>query len=184
VVDKLRKNSYEITYPMKIDPKKLFVIKFLVLVVAGYIIVALNQVNDRVVVPFTEGIATASASLLRLLGQPVISDSTLIRSDSFSVVINNGCNGLEAMIILSAAVLAFPASFLRRTGGLVAGFVLIQLVNLVRVVSLYLIGRYYSSAFDVFHSGVWQIAVIAVAITIFIVWSLKFARPASPQLSQ
>jgi exosortase H (IPTLxxWG-CTERM-specific) len=154
-----------------------FVAKFILLVVAGYVLIALNQINDWLIVPFTEQIARVSAAVLQLLGQPVTASSTIITSEAFSVAINNGCNGVEAMILLGAAILAFPASISRRVGGVLGGIVLIQLLNLVRVVSLYLIGRYHYSLFQLFHTTVWQIVIITLTIVMFLLWSQKIAAP-------
>ena len=49
-----------------------------------------------------------------------------IASPRFSVNIENGCNGLETALLLAAAVLAFPASWVERAAGFVAGFAVIQ----------------------------------------------------------
>ena len=50
--------------------------------------------------------------MLRALGEPVVADATRLRSSAFTVDVKNGCNGVEAMLILVAAVRAFPASWL------------------------------------------------------------------------
>jgi exosortase/archaeosortase family protein len=81
---------------------------------------------------------------------------------------------------LIAAILAFPASLRSRLGGIAAAAVAIQLLNLVRLASLFWLGEHYRSVFDFFHVGVWQSLIILAAISLFVLWSLRFAerRPA------
>ena len=97
--------------------------------------------------PFTGGIARASGAALNLLGQHVTMQGTVIRNARFAVNIRNGCNGVEAMLIFLAAVLAFPASWKSRLAGLGLGILAIQVVNLVRVVALFLTGIYFPKIF-------------------------------------
>ena len=111
-----------------------------------FTLISWNPVNDRVIEPFTGAIARAGGATLSLLGQQTKMNGTIIRNDRFAVNIRNGCNGVEAMLIYFAAVLAFPASWKSRLLGVALGFVAIQLVNLVRVVALFLTGVYFPQA--------------------------------------
>ena len=91
--------------------------------------------------------------------------------------IRNGCNGVEAMLIFLAAVLAFPASWKSRLTGLALGIVAIQLVNLVRVVALFLTGVYFPRIFDTSHTVIWQTIVILFGVLLWIFWANRFAAP-------
>jgi exosortase H (IPTLxxWG-CTERM-specific) len=132
-----------------------------------------RPVNDRVVVPFTERIVRVSSVALRAIGEPVAAEGTQIRSAAFAVDVKNGCNGVEAMLILFAAVLAFPASWRQRLYGLLAGIAVIQLLNLVRVVSLFWLGVHHREVFETFHAAVWQTLLILVAVGLFVLWSRR-----------
>lgn len=158
---------------MKLDRQKRFLIMFFVILLGSFALVAWNPVNDAVIVPFTEMITQWSAATLRLVGQPVTVQSTVMGTPEFLVDVKNGCNGVEAMLILLAAVLSFPAPLKMKLAGLGAGAVLIQLVNLIRIDSLYLLGRYYPEVFELFHGAIWQIAVVLVAVGFFLWWSRK-----------
>jgi exosortase/archaeosortase family protein len=103
---------------------------------------------------------------------------TAIRNHAFAVNIKNGCNGVETMIIFLAAVLAFPATFKSRAIGLGLGLVAIQLINLVRVVALFLTGAYFPKFFDSSHTVVWQTIVILFGVFLWIFWANRFAAPA------
>lgn len=153
----------------------LFLVKFFAILVAAYLLIAWNPVNDHVIVPFTAGVAKVSGVLLQGIGQPVDVHGTVIRSSRFGVNINNGCNGVEAMLILLASIVAFPASLKARAIGLALGAVCVQLLNAVRIVTLYLLGAYQPRLFDMFHTAVWQILVILSAIAFFLIWSARVA---------
>ncbi|HEX2252546.1 MAG TPA: exosortase H [Thermoanaerobaculia bacterium] len=155
-----------------------FLVLFLVLLGGGFSFIAWTPVNDGFVEPFTAGIARVSAVTLDLLGQDVTRSGTIITSDRFAVNIRNGCNGLETVLIFLAAVLAFPAPWRSRAVGVVLGVAAIQVVNLVRVVALFLTGAYMPDLFDASHTVIWQTVVILCGVLLWIVWADRFARPA------
>ncbi|MGZ6987429.1 MAG: hypothetical protein ACXVH0_00555 [Thermoanaerobaculia bacterium] len=55
---------------------------------------AIQPVNDHIVVPFTEVLVRISTALLVVLGEKTVSFGTLIQSPAFAVDVKNGCNGL------------------------------------------------------------------------------------------
>src|SRR5436309_8063244 len=129
-----------------------FLILFAVLLGAGFSLISLNWVNDHAIEPLTAGIARTSGAVLNLLGQKVTMAGTVIRSPRFAVNIRNGCNGVEAMLIFLAAVLAFPASWKSRLAGLRLGFIAIQVVNLSRGVVLFVAVVYFTMVFETSHT--------------------------------
>ncbi|HEY0512713.1 MAG TPA: exosortase H [Thermoanaerobaculia bacterium] len=155
-----------------------FLVIFIVLLGGGFALISLNWVNDHAIEPFTAGIARASGGVLDLMGQHVALSGTIIRNARFAVNIRNGCNGVEAMLIFLAAVLAFPASWKSRLAGLALGTVAIQAVNLVRVVALFLTGIYFPRIFDTSHTVIWQTIVILFGLLLWIFWANRFAAPA------
>ena len=156
-------------------PQILFLVKFFAVLVGVYLLIAWNPVNDNVIVPFTAGVAKVSGTLLQLIGQDVTVNGTVIRSSRFAVNINNGCNGVEAMLILLASIVAFPASMKARAAGLLLGALAVQLLNAIRIMTLYLLGAYQPRLFDLFHTAIWQIVIIMAAIGFFLVWSARVA---------
>jgi len=156
-----RRNRREIT----------FLALFVVLLGGSFTLISVNWVNDHVIEPFTGGVAHLSGAALNLLGQHVALRGTVIQGPHFAVNIRNGCNGIEAMLIFLAAVLAFPAPWRWRLGGLVLGILAIQVVNLVRVVSLYLTGAYLPRLFDASHTVIWQSVVILFGVLLWIFWA-------------
>jgi exosortase H (IPTLxxWG-CTERM-specific) len=157
-----------------------FLILFVVLLGGGFTLISLNWVNENVIEPFTAGIAKVSGVTLNILGQNVTMVGTAIRSPRFAVNIRNGCNGVEAMLIFLSAVLAFPAPWKSRLLGLALGILAIQVVNLIRVVSLFLTGVYFPKIFDSSHTVIWQTIVILFGVLLWIFWANRFAAPAPP----
>ena len=157
-------------------PRLVFVARFVAGLILFYVVVALNPVNDRVIVPFTALVARTSALLMRGLGSGVAVAGTVMQTSRFALDVQNGCNGVEAAILLAAAILAFPATLRSRLLALPVALTAIELLNLVRLCSLFWLGEHHRPIFDFFHIAVWQSLVILAAVSIFVVWSLKFAE--------
>ena len=157
-----------------------FLVLFVLLLAGSFALISLNWVNDHGVEPFTAGVARTSGAVLALLGQEVRMEGTVIASPRFAVNIRNGCNGVEAMLIFLAAVLAFPAPWRARLAGLGIGVVAIQAVNLVRVVALFLTGAYFPDFFDASHTLVWQTLAILFAVLLWIFWASRLAGARAP----
>ena len=156
-------------------PELAFLVRFVLLLGAGFALVSWRPVNDAVVEPFTRWVAGASGMALDLLGQDVERRGTSLSNERFAVNIKNGCNGVETMVIFLAAVLAFPARWKARLGGLALGLVAIQAINLVRVVALFLTGAYLPRLFDTSHTVVWQTIVILCGVLLWIFWAGRSA---------
>jgi exosortase H (IPTLxxWG-CTERM-specific) len=150
-----------------------FLIRFVILLAVLYLPLTLAQVDANVVEPFSRAIAIASAAILNVSGEHVSVNGVVLTAGSHAVSIQNGCNGIEAVVFLVAAILAFPATWRQRLLGLAAGIGLIQLLNLVRVVTLFLINRYHPQWFELFHLAIWQTVIGGSAIALFYVWTTR-----------
>lgn len=168
-----RRNRREVT----------FLALFLLLLAGGFTLISVNWVNDHAIEPFTAGIARVSGVVLDLMGQNISQQGTILRGSRFAVNIRNGCNGIEAMLIFLAAVLAFPAPWRSRLLGLGFGILAIQAVNLIRVVALFLTGAYFPRFFDASHTVVWQTLVILSGVLLWIFWANRFAAPTAEPAS-
>ena len=112
-----------------------------------------NVVRDAVTLPFTGVLADVSAFLMKLFDRDVVSEGVIISSAStgFGVQIAPGCDGIEAVIILVAAIGAFPSPWKHKMVGILIGFFAIQSLNLVRIISLFYLGQWDKVWFDWFH---------------------------------
>ena len=152
-------------------PARGFLLRFGAFLVVFYLAVAIRPVNDHVIVPFTHGVATVSGWLLNHLGEDVRVNGTVVSSARFGVNIENGCNGVETALMLAAAILAFPAPVRYRIGGFIAGFAAIEIVNLIRVLSLFWIGVHRHAWFNSAHTLIWQSAVVLFGVGVFVIWA-------------
>jgi exosortase H (IPTLxxWG-CTERM-specific) len=156
-----------------VNRRVLFLLKFVALLLVFELPLLLPAVDQYVARPMSAGIAAASGTVLDVIHQHVTVRGTVISSPCFSVNIQNGCNGLETVLFLVAAVLAFPAAAGQKAMAALLGIVLIQAINLVRVVTLYLVGCYKPDWFASFHLAVWQTIVFATAVVFFAAWSRR-----------
>jgi exosortase H (IPTLxxWG-CTERM-specific) len=161
----------------------LFVVRFSALLFAMYVIVALEPVDRAVIQPFTASIATVSTAVLRAVGEQLEVQSTVMRSGSFGVNVQNGCNGVEAIVLIVAAMIAFPSSLRAKLAGIALGFGAIQLFNILRVVTLFWIGKYHPALFEAFHLAVWQIVMMLFSFALFVAWS-RYAGPSPAVLDR
>jgi exosortase H (IPTLxxWG-CTERM-specific) len=153
-----------------------FVLKFAVFLLLFYVVVMPEPVDRNVIVPFSHVLAVVSGGVLNLFAQHVHVTGTVIAGPAFAVDIKNGCNGIEAVVFLCAAIAAFPASWRARLLGILAACTIIEGLNVIRIVSLYLIGRYRPSAFGAFHLAVWQSVIFAAAVFLFVAWTARVRR--------
>src|SRR5262249_56709982 len=81
-----------------------------------------------------------------------------------------GCNGVEATIVLVAAMLAFPAPWKHKLVGLAAGIVAVQGLNVIRVISLFYLGQWNRDVFEWAHLYVWQALIMLDVLIVWLVW--------------
>jgi exosortase H (IPTLxxWG-CTERM-specific) len=149
-----------------------FFIIFSVLLIGLFTLEILQPAEKYVILPFTSMIADISVWLVKAFDENVIATGNVIRDSAsgFGVRIERGCNGLEAVIILFAAIFAFPAPWKHKLVGFIIGFFAIQLLNLVRIISLFYLGQWNYTAFEWFHLYLWQALIILDALVVWLIW--------------
>lgn len=149
-----------------------------VLIVAAFWLLHQSTVVRHVVAPYTTFVAAVSRAALGLLGVDAESHGAVITSPGFSVTIRSVCNGLEVTAIFIAAVLAFPVGWRGRLVGLAIGYAAIFLVNIVRIVVLFLLGLHMPNVFESAHYYYAQGFVVLVTAVIWVVWVHAYTRRA------
>ena len=149
-----------------------FFIIFIIILCGLFIGELSTPVQTRLIIPFTEMIAHLSAWLVQLFDEKVLFRGVeLIDTQSgFAVSIQAGCNGVEAAIILIAAMLAFPTTLQAKLIGIVAGFVSVQALNILRIISLFYLGQWNLDAFNWAHLYIWQALIMLDVLIVFLVW--------------
>ncbi len=115
-------------------------------------------------------IASVTGQILGFFGTDVNVEGNVIWQGEFRVRVARGCDALEPSAAFIAAVLASPVAMRLKIPGVLVGTISILLLNLVRVVSLFLVGIHFRSIFDMMHYDVWQAAFIVLAILFWAVW--------------
>ncbi len=133
-----------------------------------------------VVVPWTNTLAAICAGIVKLFDPQVLAHGKVLQSadNGFAVAIEAGCNGVEATIVLIAAILAFPASWRNKLIGLAVGIVAVQGLNIVRVVSLFYLGQWNFKVFEWAHLYVWQALIMLDVMIVWLLWVRALPRAA------
>ena len=149
-----------------------FFVLFTVMLIGLFTLEILQPAEEYVILPFTSFIADVSVWILQVFDDNVESYKNIIRNsvNGFGVRIERGCNGVEAVIILFAAIFSFPAPFKNKLIGFVIGFFAIQVLNLVRIISLFYLGQWNQAAFMWFHLYLWQALIILDALVVWLIW--------------
>lgn len=202
-----------------------FLVVFSLLAITIFVFHFHATVYEATTAPWTRFLAFISAELAQLFDDRVWSDGVEILTDPATnkenfagVRIVAGCNGIEAWLVLVAAIMAFPPySYLKfrwvalgmaiiilfpiywdewlwklltamlflfivqiyspigrqKLLGVLLGFVAVQSVNIVRVISLFYLGQWNKDVFDFAHYYLWQALIILDAFVVFLVWLSK-----------
>ncbi len=156
----------------------LFCAKFLAILVVFHLLVTeevLGRWLDLWAI-FAGFSAKAAGLLLSLFGSAVRVSNDLLTGNGISVRVSKGCDGLTASVIFVAAVAAFRASWKAKVLGATVGFAAIQILNVLRVVALFLTLAYFPHYFEDMHIYVMQALVIAFGVVLWFVWAQRYAE--------
>jgi exosortase H (IPTLxxWG-CTERM-specific) len=136
----------------------------------GNFALAVPLVDHGLIEPWTKANTAAAGGLAGLIGMEPEVNGTILTSSDAVLNVKKGCNGVEAVIILAAAVLAFPASWARRVPGLLGGAIVIFGFNLVRVVNLLWVAVHFPARLELFHIFIWQTLMVLISFGVFLLW--------------
>lgn len=158
-----------------------FLTIFISVLIALFTLEMLTPVQEHAIAPFTGMLAKLSAALIQPFDSSVIATGKVLRfSDSgFAVSIEAGCNGVEAIIVLIAAVVAFPARWRARLLAIGLGFVAVQVMNIARIISLFYLGNWNMDFFSWVHLYLWPSLIMLDVLIVFIVY-LRYLTRSQP----
>jgi exosortase H (IPTLxxWG-CTERM-specific) len=159
-----------------------FALRFALILLALFAF-ELTPPGQALVRPWTAFVASASSGLIQAFDGDAAAKGIVLysRTTGFAVSIEAGCNGIEAMLVLVAGMLAYPASLRQRAVGIAVGAVAIQSLNLLRVVSLFYLGQWNREWFDWAHLYAWQALIMLDAVIVWLLWIRHVdSRPAPP----
>lgn len=159
-----------------------FLATFLVVLLGLFALDIYEPVAVRVIDPFNGVLAWLAAHGIGLFGGDAVAQGKVLAASqgSFAVSIERVCNGVEAVIILVAAIMAFPAPWKNKFLGVVVGTLAIQALNLLRIISLFYLGQWDRHWFEWFHLYLWQALIVLDALFVFLLWLRSLPAPTRP----
>jgi exosortase/archaeosortase family protein len=118
--------------------------------------------------------AKLAGKILNCLGQETHHTGSTVISSRFAMTVVSECSASEFVIFLWASILAFPATLRRKIVGVVLGTLTVGLVNLVRLVTLFLVGVYRPRLFTPAHEELWP-GLFVVAVIFFVIGWVSWA---------
>ncbi|MFV0477459.1 MAG: exosortase H [Parahaliea sp.] len=149
-----------------------FVSLFLATLIGLFTLEMLAPVQAHVIQPFTMALAKISAALVTPFDSEVIAYGRILEhtGNHFAVSIEAGCNGVEAAIVLIAGIIAFPASWRDRLLAAIIGFFTIQVLNIIRIISLFYLGQWSENVFSFFHLYLWPVLIMLDVLIVFLIY--------------
>lgn len=135
-------------------------------------------IPDEFLTRYTAG---SSAKLMQFLGYDVHAThasfkSTLLLKSHPLLGVAHECNALVLFVLFSGFIIAFPGGRLpHKSGYILAGSILIWVINVWRVAMLTLIQIHYPAALNFNHKYTFTILVYGFIFGLWMVWVKKFS---------
>jgi exosortase H (IPTLxxWG-CTERM-specific) len=171
-------NDLKVSKPM-ISVKR-FAVTYLILMGAFFLLIGLKPIQDILDLNgrYTRGVVILTSKILEILSIHSTYQGSIIQLPSIALDVKFGCNGLEAVMIYGVAVIAFPAQWKYKLMGIGGGFVLLQIINILRITALAYSAIHFKTLFEYIHIYIAQGMMIAVSLGVFFIY-LNYAK--SPQ---
>jgi len=117
--------------------------------------------------------ADVTGFLLTLFGMSVNVSGRVVSLSNFSMEVIGECTGLYEMLIFLAAMIAYPANYKKKLIGAGLGIPLLYVINIIRMIFIAIIGNWSPKTFDFMHLYFWQVAMILIILSVWILWIEK-----------
>lgn len=160
-----------------INSSKYFFLIFISVLLLLFFIELLEITQYTIIIPWTKFLASMSSGIVSFFDSNAIAHGILLKDSKtgFAVSIQPGCNGIEAVIVLIAAITAYPSNILQKISGIVIGFIAVQALNVLRIISLFYLGQWNMTLFEWAHLYIWQALIMLDVFIIFILW-IKYIK--------
>ena len=128
-----------------------------------------SEVGRRVI---EGGVVAPAAAVIGVL-TPVLgvrAEGNALRASDGGLRVVNGCDGMDALLLLAAGIVVAPLSLRARLGALAAGVPLVYALNLLRILALFYARRAGPAAFDLWHSLLGPVLMVIAILGYFHVW--------------
>jgi exosortase/archaeosortase family protein len=134
-----------------------------------------------------EGLTVNSAvNLINLISSNVIASAqgTHITAVGGGINVLSGCDGLEVMILLIAAMIISPLSWLAKLTGILSGLILVFLLNQLRLVTIFYAVRQNKQLFELVHGLIAPIILVALTGLFLAFWLSVYGQPDALKVSE
>lgn len=149
-----------------------FLALFILFMAIYYFFSTTSMIQDRFFPWWLEANARASVVVLDAFSSiDITRQGKAVTSPGGSITVARGCDAMEPVALFVSAVLASPVTLGARAIAAVVGTAVLLIINLVRIISLFLCAVYWKTAFDIMHLDVWQALFIFLAIFLWAIWA-------------
>jgi len=166
---KTQKTSWKNFWQEKSPIVKL-VVKMLAFVSLFYIFFVQAFFQKYVIDTLASVYASLGSFILNIFGFHTTAKGYGLNSPDFSISISAGCDAVEPIALFVIAILSFYYPLSLKLKGILIGVPALLLLNLFRVISLFVIGIYIPSIFDLMHYEVWQVLFIMLTVLMWLYW--------------
>jgi exosortase H (IPTLxxWG-CTERM-specific) len=156
-----------------------FLARLVALMALAYSLTVLPWFQQTVFPSYLRFNAMIAETVLNVIGEQVHRTDLSISSDRFALQVQRGCDAMEPTMLFLAAVIAFPSTWRQRAAGALVGVAALLVLNMVRIVSLFLIGVHAPALFESAHVEIWQVAFIMFTILMWSTWAWLISPRAS-----
>lgn len=149
-----------------------FLIFYLVLASAGLAGLQMDALQAAISW-FCLQLAQLSWQLMHLFDPGITLDAAILRhsGSGFALEVTEVCSGLPISWLLGTAVLSFPAPWRLKLWALPTALLLLQGINILRLISLLYAGAWLDRVdFDMLHEAAWPVLLHLWAIALFVAW--------------
>ncbi len=117
---------------------------------------------------FTTHIAVEATKIsINLIGIEAKVNGISFELDNAIMMVDPDCNGLKAVMLFVAVILAYPSSLKVKVIWILGSIIFLQFINIVRITFLAWVLRYHFDNFDFIHDYISPIFVISIALFMF-----------------
>lgn len=159
-----------------------FFLIFLTLLALGVTLMTRPEVKQAISDPWAEFLAGAAHRVIAMSDGGAIRHGNVIRDPAtgFSVSVDAECTGIDPVLILWAAILAFRTGWKHKAAGLTIALFGLQSLNFLRILALYFTGIWDRTVFIWSHHNLWQGVMMLGVVVLFYAW-LKLGGDLDPE---
>jgi exosortase/archaeosortase family protein len=137
-----------------------------------FLLVYRQDLVGRLLGPWVGLTARMTVALLHLMGVEALrAGGQIHHPGGFAYEIYYRCTAVLPAALLAALTFASTATLARQVIGVALGVSVLIVLNLVRLVHLFLLGVYRPGLFEVTHSVVWELFLIMATLGLWWMWS-------------